>query len=134
MEDVPLLIDYFISFLNDGLGRDIVTAGIEEQALRAMSQYQWPGNVRELANAVESAMTFGSDVLIRSEDLPAPISRIEPLRRASPRPSAPASGLGTFADVERDLISRALEACEWNKGPRRCNAEDFPQEALRKDQ
>ena len=115
LEDVPLLIDYFIGLFNERLGRDTVTVGIEEQALGPMSQYQWPGNVRELANAIESAMTFGTDPLIRLEDLPAPISRIEPTRRASPRPSPPASNLGTFADVERDLISRALEACEWNK-------------------
>jgi DNA-binding NtrC family response regulator len=27
----------------------------------------------------------------------------------------PLSGLGTFAEVERNLIFRALEACEWNK-------------------
>jgi DNA-binding NtrC family response regulator len=49
------------------------------------------------------------------EDLPAPISRIEPLRRTSSPPSAPSYGLSTFAEVERDLIWRALEACQWNK-------------------
>jgi transcriptional regulator with PAS, ATPase and Fis domain len=115
LDDIPLLIDYFITLFNERLGREIVTVGIEEQALRAMSQYQWPGNVRELANAIESAMTFGSDKLIRLEDLPAPISRIEPIGRTGSQSSALSTGLSSFAEVERDLIWRALQACHWNK-------------------
>ncbi len=112
LEDVPLLVEYFIALFNDRLGRNIVTTGIDRQALSAMSQHRWPGNVRELANAIESAMTFGTEPLIRLEDLPRSISRIE-----SPRPPQPEPpyGPGTFAEVERNLILRALEACEWNK-------------------
>ena len=61
-------------------------------------------------------MTFGTEALIRLEDLPAPISRIQRPESGGPHLSAShASGLGTFAQVERDLISRALEACDWNK-------------------
>ena len=112
LEDLPLLVDHFISLFNDRLGRNVVTEGIEQQALDAMYEYEWPGNVRELANTIEGAMTFGTGRLIRLEDLPPPISRTE-----SPRSAAPAqlSGLGTFAEVERDLILRALDTCEWNK-------------------
>jgi transcriptional regulator with PAS, ATPase and Fis domain len=116
LEDIPLLVDYFIALFNERLGRDIVTAGIEEQAVQAMGHYEWPGNVRELANAIESAMTFGTEVVIRLEDLPASTSRMEPPKPSAPRPSAGAGpGLGTFAHFERDLIWRALEACDWNK-------------------
>ncbi len=112
LEDVPLLVDYFIALFNDRLARNIVTEGIERKALNAMSQHEWPGNVRELANAIEGAMTFGTDTLIRLEDLPPIVSRIESQRPAAP---VPPSGLGTFAEVERNLILRALEACDWNK-------------------
>ena len=116
LEDVALLVDYFIALFNERLGRNLITTGIEERALRAMSRYEWPGNVRELANAIEGAMTFGTEALIRLEDLPAAISYTRPLTSTGPRPSAEAvSGFGTFAQVERDLIWRALEACEWNK-------------------
>jgi DNA-binding NtrC family response regulator len=116
LDDVPLLVDYFIALFNDRLGRNIVTAGIEERALQAMCRYEWPGNVRELANAIESAMTFGTEVLIRLEDLPASVSRIQrPESAGAHLSSSQAAGLGTFAQVERDLISRALEACDWNK-------------------
>ena len=115
LDDVPLLVDHFIALFNERLGRTIFTEGIEQPALDAMSRYQWPGNVRELANAVESAMTFGSEAMIRLEDLPPPISRIEMLKPSKPALAQPPSGVGTFADVERDLILRALEACDWNK-------------------
>ncbi len=112
LEDLPLLVDYFIALFNSRLGRSIITEGIEEKALAAMLQYRWPGNVRELANAIESAMTFGTGTLIGLEDLPPAITRLD----CSPSPAPKAlSNPGTFADVERDLILRALEACDWNK-------------------
>jgi two-component system response regulator AtoC len=115
LDDVPLLVDYFVALFNERLGRSTPTEGIAPPALEAMSHYQWPGNVRELANAVEGAMTFGTNALIGLEDLPASISRIE--MQTPPRPviAQTSTGVRTFADVERDLILRALEACDWNK-------------------
>jgi DNA-binding NtrC family response regulator len=115
LDDVPLLVDHFIALFNERLGRTIVTEGVERPALDAMSRYQWPGNVRELANAVEGAMTFGTEALIRLEDLPPSISRIEMLTPSRPAVAVEPRGIGTFAEVERNLILRALEACEWNK-------------------
>jgi transcriptional regulator with PAS, ATPase and Fis domain len=113
LEDIPLLVEYFIALFNESLGRVILTEGIDRAALEALSRYHWPGNVRELANAVESAMTFGTEALIGLEDLPQSISRLEvlKLRPAAQLLTRPA----TFADVERDLILRALQACDWNK-------------------
>jgi transcriptional regulator with PAS, ATPase and Fis domain len=113
-EDIPLLVEHFIHVFNERLGRDILTEGIEQRALNIMCQYDWPGNVRELANAVESAMTFGKGSLIRLEDLPATVSRRESGSQA-PAVQPPTGALGTFADVERDLIRRALDQCDWNK-------------------
>jgi DNA-binding NtrC family response regulator len=115
LDDVPLLVDHFIALFDQRLGRTIVTEGIDRPALDAMSRYQWPGNVRELANAVEGAMTFGTEPLIRLEDLPPSISRLEMQKPLWPAvPQAP-GGVGTLAEVERNLILRALEACKWNK-------------------
>jgi DNA-binding NtrC family response regulator len=115
LEDVPLLVEYFIALFNDRLGRSLVTEGIDQKALETLVRYEWPGNVRELSNAIESAMTFGTEPHIKVEDLPSSITRVEPLEpKPLPAPE-PSSGLGTFAEVERSLILRALEACEWNK-------------------
>ncbi|HUN57119.1 MAG TPA: sigma-54 dependent transcriptional regulator [Candidatus Binataceae bacterium] len=123
LDDVPLLVEHFITLFNEQLGRDTVTEGIEQRALASMCEYQWPGNVRELANAIEGAMTFGRGALIGLADLAPSISQHESLTPASNSilPAAAIanrtlnSALGTFADVERDLILRALKACDWNK-------------------
>jgi two-component system, NtrC family, response regulator AtoC len=118
LDDVPLLVEYFIALFNDRLGRSLITDGIDQQALDTLSHYQWPGNVRELSNAIEGAMTFGTKPLIGLADLPTSITRVESLKpTSSPAPPLPQpnAGVGTFAEVERSLILRALETCEWNK-------------------
>jgi two-component system, NtrC family, response regulator AtoC len=50
------------------------------------------------------------------EELPPAVGRPESSTQTPSEPAtARALGLGTFAEVERDLILRALEACDWNK-------------------
>ena len=58
-----------------------------------------------------AAFTFGRGPTIRRADLPAPIVA----RGASARPPAAAVPVGSFADVERELIRRALESTRGNK-------------------
>lgn len=110
-EDLSLLVQHFIDWFNERLGRPTPVIGIEDDALAAMGAHDWPGNVRELANAVEGAFTFGRSPVIRREDLPPPISGLKE-RAVS---EAARGTIGTFADAERDLIVRALEMAEWNK-------------------
>jgi DNA-binding NtrC family response regulator len=117
-EDVPLLVEHFIEFFNEKLQPRFPVRGTEEDALEAMTKYSWPGNVRELSNAIESAFTFGRSPMIRLQDLPAGIAGMRssssaPQPERDARISAPS--IGTFADAERDLISRALKATEGNK-------------------
>ncbi len=113
LEDVPLLIEHFITLFNERLLRSAPVVGIEEDALAAMRHYGWPGNVRELANAVESAFTFGRAPMIRLSDLPPAIAKSGPQPEAlsgEPRPR-----FQTFADAERDIIANALETTGGNK-------------------
>ncbi len=48
LDDIPLLVDYFIKKANLKLKKNI--KGISMQALNILRQYHWPGNVRELEN------------------------------------------------------------------------------------
>jgi transcriptional regulator with PAS, ATPase and Fis domain len=112
LEDVPLLVEHFIELFNARHTRPVPVTGVEDEAIEAMRRYPWPGNVRELANAIEAAFTFSRSQVMRLQELPASISgdrtaECPPIRRSNP--------VGTFADAERDLISRALEATEGNK-------------------
>ncbi len=52
-EDIPLLVDHFISHFNKLLNKDIKE--ISPEALSLLMAYDWPGNIRELENVIERA-------------------------------------------------------------------------------
>lgn len=108
-EDIPLLIEHFISLFNERLKPRIIVRGVEENAMAAMKRYSWPGNVRELSNAIEGALTFGRSSSITLDILPPAIGG------NTGEPGAAARSSGTFADAERDIIARALETTSGNK-------------------
>jgi len=66
-EDIPSLVDYFISEMNLKFNRSI--RGVEPEVLEVMCQYSWPGNVRELRNCIESAFNFCVGEVISLNDL-----------------------------------------------------------------
>ena len=114
LEDVAALTQHFIALFNEKMHRTVSAVGIEEPALDAMMHYSWPGNVRELSNAIEGAFTFGDSPVILLAELPAAISGEQTLTVA-PKAAPASDSLATFAEAERDLIKRALDATEGNK-------------------
>jgi len=67
-EDIPLLVEHFISTYNVLHSRNV--KGINEDALGFLMKYGWPGNIRELENAVEQAMLVNNTGVITPLDLP----------------------------------------------------------------
>jgi DNA-binding NtrC family response regulator len=67
-EDIPLLIDFFLSRHNDRFRQ---RKQLSREALRRMLEHPWPGNIRELENAVERAFVLSKGSVIREADLPA---------------------------------------------------------------
>jgi DNA-binding NtrC family response regulator len=119
-DDIPLLVEHFINLFNEKLHPRIAVLGIEEHAVAAMKGYAWPGNVRELSNCLEGAFTFSQSPMIRIQDLPGSIAqgRIKtPLMDSAQvtKENRSALSLGSFAEAERDLISRALQSTDGNK-------------------
>jgi formate hydrogenlyase transcriptional activator len=53
-EDIPLLVEYFITRYSRKLGKRIRTIGRE--TLDQLTSYRWPGNVRELQNVIERSV------------------------------------------------------------------------------
>jgi DNA-binding NtrC family response regulator len=49
MEDLPLLVSFFL----EQMGRDLPRKSISEGAMSLLRQYTWPGNVRELMHVLE---------------------------------------------------------------------------------
>jgi DNA-binding NtrC family response regulator len=66
-EDIPELTQYFLQRYSRQLG--VATAGISDEALKALSEYPWPGNVRELEHCVYRALIFTRGYALQAQDV-----------------------------------------------------------------
>ncbi len=64
-EDVPLLVDHFISVLNEQNERQV--SGFSPDAMEIILEASWPGNVRQLQNVVEQAVALTTTELIPAD-------------------------------------------------------------------
>jgi two-component system response regulator AtoC len=111
-EDIPLLIEHFVTRNNTRLRSNIV--GIESEARRLLFEYGWPGNVRELENTIERAMVLAEGDQIVVTDLS------ERVREAQdPVQMQLATGelsvKKTTRIIEEILIRRALQKTKGNR-------------------
>jgi transcriptional regulator of acetoin/glycerol metabolism len=74
--------------------------------------YSWPGNVRQLESAIERAILLCEGNEIGVEDLPGEL-RQEGLGAGAVDFKLPPEGI-SFEDVERSLITQAMEQTNWN--------------------
>ncbi len=58
-EDIPLLINYFLTKASEITGSNKIS--IDEQALASLQAYNWSGNVRQLKNAIERVLIMIDD-------------------------------------------------------------------------
>jgi two-component system response regulator PilR (NtrC family) len=76
-EDIPELIDYFVTKLAKETGRQRLK--VSPEAMRYLEAYHWPGNVRELENTIERAMALEPSDTISAERLPPRLLHYSPL-------------------------------------------------------
>jgi PAS domain S-box-containing protein len=67
-EDIPLLVDQFITRFNRLQGKFV--QGITSEALSLLIAHDWPGNIRELENTIERSFIICRDGYIGIEHLP----------------------------------------------------------------
>ncbi len=67
IDDIPLLVDYFLARYAAEL--DIDSPGITREAVAILRSHPWPGNVRELANAIQKALIFNRGAPIQPQDI-----------------------------------------------------------------
>lgn len=75
-EDIPLLVDHFVSKFNRIQGKAV--EGVSAEALARLMAHDYPGNVRELENRIEHAFVLCENGWIQPGHLPEGIGRIEP--------------------------------------------------------
>ena len=108
--DMRLMAGVFLKETSDGRYADLPPSWWP--SLRA---YHWPGNVRELRNAMRSvaAMSRGPDLEARF--LPLPLREMVDGGSSGGRKDDPFDGW-TLAEVEREMIRRALDATAGHRG------------------
>lgn len=99
IEDVPLLVDYFINKYCTSMNRPPVT--IETAALKRLQEFNFPGNIRELENMIERAIVVGNGKKITLRDLP--------LEKTIVTTSAE-----SLDDFEKTYILQILNKYSWN--------------------
>jgi DNA-binding NtrC family response regulator len=99
IEDIPLLVDYFIKKYCLSMNRPPVT--IDSSALKRLEEFNFPGNVRELENMIERAIVIGNGRKISLKDLPLEKSMIN-------------NSVESLDDIEKTHILQILNKYNWN--------------------
>ena len=105
--DIAPLAGHFLARLGPVHGQ--ADASLDPSALALLKSYAWPGNVRELKNAIEHALVFAKEPVLRVEDFPE-------ILRAAANSHGPAASLRSLEDLEREAIRATLEAMHYKIG------------------
>jgi len=98
-EDIPLLVNYFVSKLSQRTGKQITS--VSRQTMDVLTNHSWRGNVRELANFIERAV-----IVTRGEELEVPAAMFPTAAETVVAVSSPSS----FRQAESSVIIDALRA------------------------
>lgn len=98
-EDIPLLVDHFISKYCKSMSRDLIN--IESAALKYLSNLEFPGNVRELENMIERAIVVGNGKEIKLKDFPMGQEII-------------GNSVESLEELERKHVEKILRKYNWN--------------------
>lgn len=112
-EDIPLLIDHMIDKFNRLQDKDI--AGVSDEVMSVLINYDFPGNIRELENIIEQAFVLCRGGMIELHHLPV---ELRPTRSSALGESGPVS----LKSMEKHLIMATLQRHE---GHRRKAANDL---------
>jgi transcriptional regulator with PAS, ATPase and Fis domain len=108
LEDIPLLVQFFLKKYNEAYGKTI--SGLTRRAQATLLQHSWPGNVRELENVISSACITAAGDFIDLADLP------ESLQHRGPRTAEGAEWRPLSLEEMRKVhIHRVLDMCQGNR-------------------
>ena len=130
LDDLPLLIEYFMRRLGRDLGKSART--ISPEAMELLERHTWPGNVRELQSTIKYALVQATGDVVTADCLPDAVRpAIDPPQGASPSGDE-ALDVGGYIDgllsqgqpdvyhavhsaVDRVLLEKVLEHVDGNQ-------------------
>lgn len=109
-EDIPLLIEHFMSKLSHNQGS---SKKLSRAAEKVFLNYDWPGNIRELSNIIERVYYMSDSDTIELHDIPSQI--IQSHVNVSAQKSAASGSLDDMLScLERDIVLSTLEKTNHN--------------------
>ncbi len=117
-EDIPLLVNYFITKFNAELKRNVQQ--ISPEASEILKNHAWTGNIRELINTIQKAVLLCSNSTLKPKHLNiTPSEEIKDFKKESDfindiinKPISIAKKIEIF---EKEVIKRAVEENNGNK-------------------
>ncbi len=107
LEDLPLLVDHFLSRLRQRSGKAIT--GLTREAMGILLEHPWPGNVRELKGVLEYAFVVAESGLITPSHLPPKLNSREVA------PPAPLKAEAAIDSDEKTALINALRQAGGNQ-------------------
>jgi transcriptional regulator of acetoin/glycerol metabolism len=107
IEDIPLLVDYFIERYKKKYQKAI--CGVAEETLSFFRSYTWPGNVRELQNVLEYGVLFCDEKFIRIHHLPPVLQKACSIEKKEGM-----TDLNVIENEERKILLCLLEETRGN--------------------
>lgn len=112
-EDIPLLVDYFLTHYSVRYGRPVEP--LSATVLQTLQRHSWPGNIRELENALKRYVILGTEDAVLSALAHGPEQVW--LKEIPENEMMPLKQLTRQAvrEVERSAILRVLHSTRWNR-------------------
>jgi DNA-binding NtrC family response regulator len=109
-EDVPILLDWFLSAAAHDFSRAVPVLSPETQSF--FLEYHWPGNIRELKDAARAIVALGDESLA--------MGGLRSLLRRTDRSNGEKISLKEAAkaasrEAEKELILQVLTKTRWNR-------------------
>lgn len=112
-EEIPELVHHFLARHRERLG--VKVERVAPEVMEAFLSYRWPGNIRELENLLERLVVLADGVEVKVADLPEEILHPKAERSPVEFPDDDLSVKRHGAELEKVLISRAMERTGGNK-------------------
>ena len=113
-DDIPLLVNHFISRFNRLHGKNI--SCVTDEVLAILLAYDYPGNVRELENIIEHCFVLCQGEIIEKRHLPTSVS---------PTSSVDKVKTGEITTLKQMEILLIIEALRRNKGNQAATAKEL---------
>jgi DNA-binding NtrC family response regulator len=112
-EDIPPIAQRMLEEANGRGSKQI--GGFTPEALDTLAQYAWPGEADELAEMVAAAHEKAEGPLVTVRDLPRRLFLAADAKRYTHEPDETIVLDEYLADIERELLRRAMQRAKGNK-------------------